>query len=303
MSIPASVTDELSAVAATPPGALSARRGRVWRRLRRHRGALFGIGVLAAYAVLTAVGPPLLHYDPIAQALNDARLPPSPAHWLGTDQLGRDELVRLMYGARYSLTIGLAAVLLGLAVGVPLGAISGYFGGWADLLLQRLTDVLLSFPGFLLALSLVAVVGIGLRNVIIAVGVSAIPAFIRLVRASALSVREQPFVESARAAGVPTRRIVVRYVVANSLAPVIVQATLYLGTAILVAAGLGFLGLGVQPPTPEWGTMLGEARNDIFANPNLATFPGLAIFLAVLAFNLLGDGLRDALDPRLETGR
>lgn len=300
MSIPASATDDLTPLALS----VAARRprGRVWRRLRRHRGALAGIGVLASYALLTAIAPLFFAYDPTHQVLSDTRLPPSAAHWLGTDQLGRDELVRLIYGARYSLSIGLLAVLFGLAVGVPLGALSGYFGGWVDLLLQRVTDILLSFPGFLLALSLVAVVGVGLRNVIIAVGVSAVPSFIRLVRASALSVREQPYVDSARAVGVPTHWIIVRYVVANSLAPVIVQATLYLGTAILVAAGLGFLGLGVQPPTPEWGSMLGEARNDIFSNPNLATFPGLAIFLAVLAFNLLGDGLRDALDPRLESG-
>jgi ABC-type dipeptide/oligopeptide/nickel transport system permease subunit len=298
MSIPASAIDELAPLAAARP-AVRAAKGHVWRRLRRHRGALFGIAVLATYAFLTAVGPAFFPYDPTHQVLNDARLPPSSAHWLGTDQLGRDELVRLIYGARYSLTIGLLAVLFGLAIGVPVGAISGYFGGWVDLVLQRFTDILLSFPGFLLALSLVAVVGVGLRNVIIAVGISAVPSFVRLVRASALSVKEQPFVESARAVGVPARWIVIRYVVANSLAPVIVQATLYLGSAILVAAGLGFLGLGVQPPTPEWGSMLGDARNDIFADPNLATFPGLAIFLAVLAFNLLGDGLRDALDPRL----
>jgi len=261
---------------------------------------MVGIAILALYVLATFVGPLLFRYDPVHQNLADAYLPVSPAHPLGTDDLGRDELVRLLYGARYTLVLGLAAVAIGVGIGVPLGAISGYFGGWIDLLGQRATDVLLAFPNILLALALVATLGVGLQNVIISVGVTSIPIFVRLVRASALSVRELPYVEAGRALGVPSLVILLRHVVPNSLAPVIVQASLQLGAAILIAAGLGFLGLGVQAPTPEWGTMLGSSRNYIFSDPNLATFPGLAIFGAVLAFNLVGDGLRDALDPRLQ---
>jgi peptide/nickel transport system permease protein len=297
MSIPASATadpqlaEELT-LASQP-------RSRVWGQLRRHPSALVGIGILAAYVLASFLGPLVFRYDPIHQKLADAFLPSSAGHPLGTDDLGRDELVRLLFAARYTLVLGFAAVAIGLAVGVPVGAISGYFGGWIDLIGQRVTDILLAFPNILLALALVATLGVGLQNVIISVGITSIPIFIRLVRASALSVRELPYVEAARALGVPSPVILLRHVVPNSLAPVIVQASLQLGAAILIAAGLGFLGLGVQAPTPEWGTMLGSSREYIFSDSNLATFPGLAIFGAVLAFNLVGDGLRDALDPRL----
>ena len=285
------VEEEAAAAPARSRGALA--------RILRHPSARVGLGVLIAYVLATLLGPLLIHYDPTQQQLTEARLPISASHLLGTDQLGRDELARLLYGARYSLALGFMAVAIGVLAGVPLGAISGYFGGWLDLLLQRVTDILLAFPNILLALALVAALGVGLRNVIISVGISSIPLFIRLVRSSALSIRELPYVEAARSTGTRDWMIIVRHVVPNAAAPVIVQGTIQLGTAILIASGLGFLGLGVQAPTPEWGSMLGEARNDIFNDPNLATFPGLAIFLAVLAFNLLGDGLRDALDPRL----
>lgn len=277
----------------------SSSRGQVWTRLRRHRSAQFGAGVLLAYVLASLLMPFFIHYDPIRNHLSDAFLGPSAAHLLGTDDLGRDELLRLALGARWTLLIGFGAVAIGLAVGLPLGAISGFYGGWVDLLLQRFTDVLLSFPGILLALALVAGLGVGLQNVIISVGVASIPGFIRLVRASALSIRELPYVEAARALGVPNWLILLRHVIPNALAPVIVQATLQLGFAILVAAGLGFLGLGVKPPTPEWGSMLGLDRTYIFSDQALITYPGIAIFGAVLAFNLLGDGLRDALDPRM----
>jgi len=272
---------------------------RVWVRLRTHPSAMVGVSILALYVVATLLGPLVLRWDPIHQTLSDAFLAASSGHPLGTDDFGRDELVRLMFGARYTLALGFAAVAIGLAIGVPVGAVSGYFGGWIDLLSQRVTDVVLAFPNILLALALVAVLGVGLTNVIIAVAITSIPIFIRLTRASALSIRELPYVEAARALGVPSAAILVRHVIPNSLAPVIVQASLQLGAAILLAAALGFLGLGVQAPTPEWGSMLGLSRNYIFSDPNLATFPGLAIFGAVLAFNLVGDGLRDALDPRL----
>jgi ABC-type dipeptide/oligopeptide/nickel transport system permease subunit len=258
-----------------------------------------GLALLATLLVLSLAAPLLTEYDPVRQRLSDVLLPMSSTHPLGTDHLGRDLLARILYGGRLSLLIGFLAVGVGLAVGVPLGAISGFRGGRTDLVIQRFADVLLSFPGFLLALSLVAILGVGLRNVIVAVGIGAVPSFIRLVRGSVLSIREQPYVEAAHALGQRQPAIVFRHVLPNAMAPVIVQATLSLGFAILVAAGLGFLGLGVQPPTPEWGSMLGEGRQYIFRAPAVTTFPGLAIFLAVLGFNLFGDGLRDALDPRM----
>jgi peptide/nickel transport system permease protein len=272
---------------------------RVWARLRTHPSAIVGITILALYVTASLLGPLVFRWSPVHQSLADSFLPASVSHPLGTDDLGRDELVRLLFGARYTLLLGFAAVAIGLAIGVPMGAVSGYFGGGVDLLSQRVTDIVLAFPNILLALALVAVLGVGLTNVIIALAITSIPIFVRLTRASALSIREQPYVEAARALGVPSVAILFRHVIPNSLAPVIVQASLQLGAAILLAAALGFLGLGVQAPTPEWGTMLGSSRNYIFSDPNLATFPGLAIFGAVLAFNLVGDGLRDALDPRL----
>jgi ABC-type dipeptide/oligopeptide/nickel transport system permease subunit len=250
--------------------------------------------------LLTVTAPLWQTHNPERQQLSQVLRPMSGHHPLGTDHLGRDMLARLLYGGRLSLLIGFLAVGIGLAIGVPLGAISGFRGGWTDLIIQRLADVLLSFPGFLLALSLVSILGIGVQNVIISVGISAIPSFIRLVRSSVLSIREQVFVEAARALGQRAGVILFRHVLPNALAPIIVQATLSLGSSILVAAGLGFLGLGVQPPTAEWGTMLGEGRQYIFRAPLLTLFPGLAIFLAVVGFNLLGDGLRDALDPRMQ---
>lgn len=271
----------------------------LWRRFRRRGPALVGFAILVLLVAFTVAAPLLVHYSPTVQDLSQALLPSSWAHPFGTDHLGRDILTRILYGARLSLTLGVLAVAVGLAVGVPLGAISGYYGGWVDMVLQRLTDLLLSFPSFLLALSLVAILGVGLGNVILSVGIGTIPAFIRVVRAAVLVIREQPFVESARAAGASNGRTLWRQIIPNVMAPVIVQASLGMGNTILMAAGLGFLGLGVKPPTPEWGAMLGEGRQYIFSAAQMTTFPGLAIFLAVVAFNLVGDGLRDALDPRL----
>ncbi len=272
-----------------------------WKRFRRHGPAMVGLAILLAFAVLAAAAPLLTPYDPEKQQLSQALIAPSPEHPLGTDHLGRDIAARILYGTRLSMLIGVLAVGIGLLIGVPLGAISGYYGGWGDMIIQRIADILLSFPSILLALALVAVLGVGLQNVIISVGVGTIPSFIRLVRGSVLVIREQTYVEAARAIGVSDWNIIRRHILVNAMAPVIVQATLSLGTTLLVAAGLGFLGLGVQPPTPEWGAMLGEGRQYIFSAPYMATFPGLAIFLAVLGFNLLGDGLRDALDPRMDS--
>jgi len=271
----------------------------VWGRLSRHRAALVGLGIVLALGLAGALAPFLTPHDPIRQDLNQVLLPPSLEHPLGTDHLGRDLLARILYGGRLSLFIGVLAVAFGLTIGVPLGVVSGYYRGGVDLVVQRLVDIMLAFPSFLLALALVALLGVGLTNVIVAVGISTVPRFARIVRGSVLSIREQVYVEAARAVGAPDLLILFRHVLPNALAPVIVQATLSMGITILVAAGLGFLGLGVQPPTPEWGAMLGEGRLYIFHSPYAATFPGLAIFLAVMGFNLLGDGLRDALDPRL----
>jgi ABC-type dipeptide/oligopeptide/nickel transport system permease subunit len=269
-----------------------------WARYRSNRAAIVGLAILLTFLVLAAAAPLVTPYDPEQTNLNDVSLDASLAHPLGTDHLGRDILARILYGARYSLLIGFAAVALGVMVGVPLGCVSGFYGGWVDLTLQRVIDVLLSFPGFLLAVSCIAVLGVGLENVIIAVAIGLVPAVVRLVRAGTLSIRRRTFVEAARGLGASNRMIIFHHVLPNALPPVIVQATLGLGATLLTAAGLGFLGLGVQQPTPEWGAMLGEGRQYIFSNPNVATFPGIAIFLTVLGFNLAGDGLRDALDPR-----
>jgi len=270
-----------------------------WCRFARNRAAVAGLVILVVFATVALAAPLATTYDPEQTQLDQTLLRPSAAHWLGTDHLGRDILARLAYGGRLSLLIGFAAVGVGLSIGVPLGTVCGFYGGWLDLVIQRIIDVFLSLPGFLLALSLVAVLGVGITNVILAVGLGVVPAFARLTRASTLSIRQRSFVDAARAAGAGGPSIMLRHVLPNALPPVVVQATLGLGATLLTAAGLGFLGLGVQQPTPEWGAMLGEGRSYIFSNPNLATFPGLAIFLTVLAFNLAGDGLRDALDPLL----
>ncbi|MBS1253416.1 MAG: Glutathione transport system permease protein GsiD [Anaerolineales bacterium] len=293
------MTEAVSISVSAPRAQSRSLLGEAWHRFRQQRPAMLGL-IILLMLVLAAIAAPLLtSYDPDKQKLVDVLIHPNAPHPLGTDHLGRDVLARLLYGGRLSLMIGLLAVGIGLLVGMPLGAVSGYYGGWVDMIVQRVADILLSFPSILLALSLVAVLGVGLRNVIISVGVSAVPRFIRIVRGSVLTIREQTYVEAARAVGVKDHTILRRHILINALAPVIVQATLSLGSAILTAAGLGFLGLGVQPPTAEWGAMLGEGRQYIFSASYMATFPGIAIFLAVLGFNLMGDGLRDALDPRL----
>jgi len=290
---------------AAPTTAVTARRRRglmandTVKRLLRSPSAVAG-AVIVLLLILAGIFAPLLTpFDPVRQDLRSVLQPPSATHLLGTDNLGRDVLARILYGARLTLFIGAFAVGVGLLFGVPLGIISGYYRGIADQVIQRLMDLMLSFTSFLLALTLVALLGVGLTNVIVAVGIATIPRFARLVRSTVLSLREVTYIEASQALGAPDRRVLLKHILPNSLAPVIVQATLSMGSTILTAAGLGFLGLGVQPPTPEWGAMLGEGRNYIFSQPSVTTFPGLAIFLAVVGFNLLGDGLRDALDPQL----
>lgn len=269
------------------------------RVFARNKAAVGGVLILAIFTFVAIAAPILTPYDPVTENLGSVFQSPSWAHPFGTDDLGRDMLSRIMYGGRYTLMIGVAAVSLATAIGVPLGLISGYFGGRIDMVIQRVTDIMLAFNPFLLALVLVAVLGVGLRSVIIAAGIGVVPQFIRLTRGQALSLREEVYVEAAQAFGERSLTIIRRHVLRNSWTPIIVFATLNVGLTILVAAGLGFLGLGVQAPLPEWGTMLGEGRSYIFYASYTTTLPGLAIFLGVLAFNMAGDGLRDALDPSL----
>lgn len=273
---------------------------RNWAKLKRNKAALFG-GVLILVYVMSALMAPILYPgNPSAPNLIKSLEPPSLENPLGTDELGRSILGRIIYGSRVSLFIAVGVVAVGFIFGIPLGLISGYYGGKTDFIIQRITDTMLAFPGFLLALALVAILGVGLRNTVISIGISMIPIYIRLVRGCVLSVREEVYIEAARAVGTRDTLILIRHILPNVMVPITVQTTLGMGTAILFAAGLGFLGIGVQPPTPEWGAMLGSARSYLFHAPHVATFPGIAIFFSVLSFNLFGDGLRDALDPRFK---
>ena len=273
---------------------------RNWAKLKRNKAALFG-GILILIYVLSALLAPVLSSgNPSALNLMNSLEGPSFKDPLGTDELGRPILGRIIHGSRISLVIAVGVVFVGLICGIPLGLISGYYGGKIDFIIQRATDTMLAFPGFLLALALVAVLGVGIKNTVISIGISMIPLYIRLVRGCVLSIREEAYVEAARAVGTRDAQILLRHILPNVMVPITVQTSMSMGTAILFAAGLGFLGIGVQPPTPEWGAMLGSARSYLFHAPHVATFPGIAIFLAVLSFNLLGDGLRDALDPRFK---
>ncbi len=273
---------------------------RSWVKLKRNKAALVGGTMILIYVGCALLAPILFPESPTALNLMKSLEPPSLEDLLGTDELGRSILGRIIYGSRVSLMIAVGVVSFGLIFGIPLGLISGYYGGKIDFGIQRVTDMFLAFPGFLLALALVAVIGVGLKNTVISIGISMVPIYIRLVRGCVLSVREEVYVEAARAVGTRDVVILLRHILPNVMAPITVQTSLGMGTAILFAAGLGFLGIGVQPPTPEWGAMLGSARVYIFYAPHVSTFPGIAIFLAVLSFNLLGDGLRDALDPRFK---
>jgi peptide/nickel transport system permease protein len=254
------------------------------------------VGLFVAVALLA---PALAPYEPLRGRLVDRLQPPGAAHWLGTDELGRDVLSRVLYGARISLQIQLAAVALALVLGTGLGVVAGYVGRWPDMLIMRLVDIMMAFPGIFLALAIIAALGTGLGNVILASGIYLVPQFARVVRGSVLTLKEMEFVTAAHALGQSNLPIVFRYLLPNSLAPMIVQTTLRMATVLLTASGLSFLGLGVQPPSPEWGAMLSNSRAYMITAPHVATVPGLAIMLVVLGFNLLGDGLRDSLDPRL----
>ncbi len=270
-----------------------------WRRLHRNRAAMAGLAVVGILAGSALLAPLVAPADPIVQNLDDRLLPPMRQHWLGTDDLGRDLLSRIIYGGRVSLTVGVVSVGLALVAGILLGLVSGFYRGISESLIMRTMDIMLAFPATLLAIFIVGVRGPGLNNAMLAIGVINIPIFARIVRGSVLRVRQEDFVEAARALGASQGRVLNRHILPNTLAPIIVQATLSIGAAILEAAGLSFLGLGAQAPTPEWGAMLTNTREFLRDAPWAATFPGLAILFAVVGFNLLGDGLRDALDPRL----
>ncbi|SCK26088.1 ABC transporter permease [Streptomyces sp. WMMB 322] len=268
-----------------------------WSHLLRRPVSAAGLGVIVLLVLLSVLGPLLAPYGPNAADVSRALQPPGPEHWFGTDDLGRDVLSRVVLAARVSLQVSLVSVSIALAVGVTLGLLAGYFRGWADAVVMRVVDVLFAFPIMLLAIAIVAVLGPGLNTATIAIGVVYVPVFARVTRASALALREEPFVRAAVSIGARPLRIIRTHVLPNVMAPVIVQTSLSLAFAILSEAALSFLGLGVQPPQPSWGRMLfdGKAFTDAWW---MSVFPGLAIFVTVLAFNLVGDGLRDVLDPR-----
>ena len=268
------------------------------RRLMRRRAALVGSAVVVFFIALAFTAPLVAPYDPLATDWRAVRKPPSLQHLFGTDELGRDVLSRVAWGARASILAGLVSVSIALAVGVPLGLLSGYFGGFADGILMRMIDAMLAIPFLILAIALAAFLGPNLTNAMIAIGVSQTPVFTRLTRGQVLAVKHEDFVDAARAVGNPHRRILLRHILPNVLAPILVQATLAVAAAIIAEASLSFLGLGQQPPAPSWGSMLNTATRFLSQAPWMALWPGLAIFSLVLSFNLLGDGLRDALDPR-----
>lgn len=293
-----SVSTAAQPVRSTASTSAPSRRGEVWRRLTRSRGAQVGASILLILIVCALAAPLLASYDPI-QISSDVLQGPSASHLFGTDAYGRDIFSRVLYGARLSLIIGFISVGIASLIGVTAGLVAGYSGGWIDMIVMRTIDVMLAFPGILLALAIVSMLGPSLVNLMIAVGVSAIPAYARLTRGLVLQAREELYVQAAVSIGTPDWLILVRHLLPNVFAPILVTATLGIGNAILSAAALSFIGLGSQPPTPEWGRMLSEGRQYLRDQWWIASFPGMTIMLTVLGMNLLGDGLRDALDPRL----
>ncbi|MFB1082000.1 nickel transporter permease [Jeotgalibacillus sp. JSM ZJ347] len=272
----------------------------IWKRLKKNKAALIGGYLILLFIIVAIFGPMLLSKDPNETDIANKLAGPSAEFWFGTDNFGRDIFTRIIHGMSITLYVGFTSVVIGLVIGVPLGIISGYYGGRIDNLIMRIMDVLLAFPGILLALAIVSVLGGSLQNVIIAVGIFSIPAFARIVRGSTLSVKKLEYIDAVRALGATDFRIIFRHILPNVMSPIIVQATLRIATAVLTAAGLSFLGLGAQPPMPEWGAMLSEGRAYMYDAWHVAFFPGVMIVLVVLAFNIFGDGIRDALDPKMK---
>ncbi|SIS50322.1 ABC transporter permease [Paracoccus saliphilus] len=284
--------------AAADPVLARKSQSRVWQKLRGHRSAQFGAVLVGLFVLLALAAPILPIPDPAATDWGAIRQAPSAAHPLGTDDIGRDSLSRMIWGARASLLAGVVSVAIAIVIGTPLGILAGYFGGWTDAIISRCTEALLAIPFLILAIALAAFLGPSLTNAMIAIGIAATPIFVRLTRGQAISVTAEDYVESAHAIGLSTPIILRRYILPNVLPPVLVQATLTVASAIIAEASLSFLGLGQQPPAPSWGAMLNTAKDFMAQAPWMAMWPGIAIFLVVLGFNLLGDGLRDALDPR-----
>lgn len=271
---------------------------RAWKKLKANKSALAGLIIISFFLILAVTAPLLPIADPVATSWSAIRKAPSAAHWLGTDDIGRDILSRMIWGARASLMAGVFSVCIAVAVGVPLGLIAGYFGGWIDIIISRFTEAFLAMPFLITAIALAAFLGPSLGNAMIAIGFSAMPLFVRLTRGQVLTVKTEDYVEGARSVGLGHYRIITRYILPNVFSPLLVQASLTIATAIIAEASLSFLGLGQQPPAPSWGSMLNVAKNFLSQAPWMAMWPGAAIFLVVIGFNLLGDGLRDALDPR-----
>ncbi len=292
----------MSAVLPAPVLAAPKPRAGPWRRagrrLLRRKAAMVGLAVVLFFVALAVFAPWIAPHDPVATSWGAIRKAPSATYWFGTDELGRDVLSRVVWGTQASLLAGVVSVGISLLLGVPIGLAAGFLGGWVDALISRITDAFLACPFLILAIALAAFLGPSLSNAMIAIGVSATPIFVRLTRGQVLSVKVEDYVEAARAVGNPPWRIALRHVLPNVTAPLIVQSTLAIAAAVIAEASLSFLGLGQQPPAPSWGSMLNTAKNYMDNAPWMAIWPGLSIFLLVLAFNLLGDGLRDALDPR-----
>jgi peptide/nickel transport system permease protein len=283
--------------AVTEPSATTT-PSRAWRKLKANKGAIVGLIIILTITTIAILASILPLPDPAATNWSTIRKPPSALHWLGTDDLGRDILSRMVWGARASLMAGVFSVTIALAIGVPFGVAAGYFGGWTDQIISRVTEAFLAMPFLITAIALAAFLGPSLTNAMIAIGLSAMPIFIRLTRGQVLTVRAEEYVEGARSIGLRHSSIVMRYILPNVFPPIMVQATLTVASAIIAEASLSFLGLGQQPPAPSWGSMLNVAKNFLSQAPWMAIWPGAAIFLVVIGFNLLGDGLRDALDPR-----
>ena len=271
---------------------------RAWRRLLQRKSAVFGLAVIVVFVLVAVFAPFIAPYDPTQQSWGAIRKAPSLQHWFGTDESGRDLFSRVIFGARASLLAGVVSISIALGLGVPIGLLAGYGGKWIDPVIGRITDAMLACPFLILAIALAAFLGPSLQNAMIAIGLTATPIFVRLTRGQVMAVKVEDYVEAARAVGNPAIRIAVKHILPNILPALIVQATLSIAAAIIAEASLSFLGLGQQPPAPSWGSMLNTAQRFLTNAPWMAVWPGLAIFLTVLAFNMLGDGLRDALDPK-----